>query len=121
MLESLSLDGKSVVITGGGTGLGLSMVRALARAGATLAIGGRRTGPIEEAVAEVDSLGSEAIAVPTDVTNSSQVQNLMDTATRRFGKIDVLINNAGAVQDNVRKPIWEINRRGMAPHHGRST
>ncbi len=108
MLESLSLDGKTVVITGGGTGLGLAMVRALARAGARLVIAGRRPGPIEEAAAEVESLGSEAISIATDVTDSGQVEALMDSAIARFGKIDVLINNAGAVQDNVRKPIWEI-------------
>ena len=108
MLESLSLDGKNVVITGGGTGLGLAMVRALARAGATLAIAGRRQGPIDDAAAEAESLGSEAISVPTDVTDVPQVEGLMRAATERFGKIDVLINNAGAVQDNVRKPIWEI-------------
>ncbi|MCH8031724.1 MAG: SDR family NAD(P)-dependent oxidoreductase [Bacteroidetes bacterium] len=52
MLESLSLEGKTVVITGGGTGLGRAMVRAMARAGADLVIAGRRTGPIEEAAAE---------------------------------------------------------------------
>lgn len=108
MLESLSIDGRVVVITGGGTGLGLAMVRALARAGAVLAVAGRRPGPIEAAAAEVKSLGSEAIAVVTDVTDSGQVQGLMDTAIARFGQIDVLINNAGAVQDNVRKPIWDI-------------
>jgi NAD(P)-dependent dehydrogenase (short-subunit alcohol dehydrogenase family) len=90
MLESLSLDGKTVVITGGGTGLGLAMVRALARAGATLAIAGRRPAPIEAAAAEVESLGSEAISVITDVTDSEQVENLMQAATDRFGKIDVL-------------------------------
>ena len=108
MLESLSLDGRSVVITGGGTGLGLAMVRALARAGAMLTIAGRRSGPIETAVSEVESLGSEAIPVATDVTDSAQVDALVEAAISRFGKIDVLINNAGAVQDNVRKPIWEI-------------
>ena len=108
MLESLSLDGRSVVITGGGTGLGLAMVRALARAGATLTIAGRRSGPIEAAADEVEALGSEAIAVAADVTDSAQVDALMEAAISRFGKIDVLINNAGAVQDNVRKPIWEI-------------
>ena len=109
MLESLSLEGRTVVITGGGTGLGLAMVRALARAGARLAIAGRRLSPIEEAAAEVESLGSEAIAVVTDVTDSAQVDAFIDAAISRFGNIDVLINNAGAVQDNVRKPIWEIS------------
>ena len=107
MLESLSLDGVSVVITGGGTGLGRAMVRDMARAGANLVIAGRRTGPIEEAAAEAVSLGVDATFVATDVTDSAQVANLMKTCLDRFGKIDVLINNAGAVSDNVRKPIWE--------------
>ena len=108
MLESLSLEGKSVVITGGGTGLGLAMVRAMARAGADLVIAGRRTGPIEEAAAEAESLGGRAVSVATDVTDSTQVANLMKTCLDRFGKIDVLLNNAGAVSDNVRKPIWDL-------------
>ena len=60
-----------MVITGGGTGLGLEMVRHLARAGADLAIAGRRTGPIEAAAAEVEALGQAAIAVPTDVSDSA--------------------------------------------------
>ena len=109
MLESLSLDGKSVVITGGGTGLGLAMVRALARAGANLAIAGRRPGPIEQAAEEVRQLGRSAIAVPTDVTNSQEVEALIAAGIEQFGRVDVLINNAGAVQDNVRKPIWELS------------
>ena len=108
MLESLSLEGKTVVITGGGTGLGRAMVRAMARAGADLVIAGRRTGPIEEAAAEAESLGVMAASVATDVTDSAQVANLMKTCLERFGKIDVMVNNAGAVSDNVRKPIWDL-------------
>ena len=108
MLESLSLEGKTVVITGGGTGLGREMVRAMARAGAELVIAGRRTGPIEEAAAEAETLGARAASVATDVTDSAQVANLMQTCLDRFGKIDVLVNNAGAVSDNVRKPIWDL-------------
>ena len=108
MLESLSLDGKVVVITGGGTGLGLAMVRALARAGANLSIAGRRRGPIDDAASEVKQLGRDSLAVPTDVTDSAQVDRFVSSSIDHFGGIDVLINNAGAVQDNVRKPIWEI-------------
>ena len=108
MLESFSLEGKVVLITGGGTGLGLAMVRALARAGASLAISGRRTGPIEDAVNEVKELGRDALAIPTDVTDSAQVSAMVATSLDHFGQIDVLINNAGAVQENVRKPLWDI-------------
>ena len=108
MLERLSLDGKIVIITGGGTGLGLAMVRALARAGANLVIAGRRQGPIDAATAEVEAIGREALAVSTDVTNSGQVDGLIEAALARFNQIDVLINNAGAVQENVSKPLWDI-------------
>ena len=75
MLEKLELDGKVIVITGGGTGLGRAMGRSLARAGADLVIAGRRTGPIEEARDEFLSLGSKSIAVATDVTDSQQVDH----------------------------------------------
>jgi NAD(P)-dependent dehydrogenase (short-subunit alcohol dehydrogenase family) len=109
MLETFSLEGKVVVITGGGTGLGLAMVRALARAGANLSIAGRRLGPIEGAAREVTGLGREAMVVSTDVTDSGQVDQLIEATLSRFGQIDVLINNAGAVQENVRKPLWEIS------------
>ena len=109
MLEKFNLEGKKVVITGGGTGLGLAMVRALARAGADLCIAGRRPGPIEDAAKEVEELGREALAIPTDVTDSEQVGRLISTALDHFGRIDVMINNAGAVQENVRKPIWDIS------------
>jgi 2-deoxy-D-gluconate 3-dehydrogenase len=108
MLESLSLDGKVIVITGGGTGLGLAMVRALARAGANLSIAGRRQGPIDGAASEVQTLGRDALAIPTDVTDSTEVSQLISATLDHFGHIDVLINNAGAVQDNVYKPVWDI-------------
>jgi len=109
MLDRLSLDGKVVVITGGGTGLGLAMVRALARAGANLVIAGRRQGPIDDAVSEVKELGGDAKAVSTDVTNSKQVDELVAATMQHFGVVDVLINNAGAVQENVSKPLWDIS------------
>lgn len=109
MLEKLSLEGKSVIITGGGTGLGLAMVRALARAGADLCIAGRRPEPIQAASQEVQELGRRAIAVPTNVSDSAQVDSLVAAALDHFGRIDVLINNAGAANsENVRKPIWDI-------------
>ena len=109
MLNRLGLEDTVVVITGGGTGLGLAMVRALARAGASICIAGRRIGLIEEAANEVTQLGRDALAVQADVSDSSQVDRLISTAVNQFGHIDVLVNNAALVSSNVRKPIWDIS------------
>ena len=108
MLEKLSLDGKSIVITGGGTGLGREMSLAMARAGADLAIASRRLGPIEEVADRVRQLGRNAITVSTDVTDSSQVDSLIERSLAEFGKIDVLINNAGIVRGQGAIPLWDI-------------
>ena len=109
MLESLSLEGRVVIVTGGGTGLGRAMVRTLARAGAHLVVAARRAGPMEEAVQEVKKLGGDALAITTDVTHSIQVDRMVGEALNHFGKIDVLINNAGIVRDSVPTPIWDIS------------
>ena len=108
MLDRLSLDGRVVIVTGGGTGLGRAMVRALARAGADLVIAARRQGPIEEAAEEVRALGRRALAVVTDVSDSAQVDGMVARSLETFGKVDVLINSAGSTAENVRAPIWEI-------------
>ena len=108
MLESLSLDGKTIVISGGGTGLGREMTLAMARAGADLVIASRRREPIEEVAGLVRDLGRRSMAVPTDVTDSGQVDNLLRTALDEFGKVDVLVNNAGIVRGQGSIPIWEI-------------
>ena len=122
MLELLSLDGKVIIVTGGGTGLGRAMVRALARAGADLMIAARRGGPIEEAAAEVEQSGRQALSISTDVTDSSQVDRMVARTLERYGKVDVLINNAGTTSENVYGPIWEITdeewRRGIDTNLG---
>lgn len=107
--EKLSLEGKGVVITGGGTGLGREMTLAMARAGADLVIAARRTGPIEEVAEEVRSLGRKAVAISTDVTDTAQVDSLMKLAISELGKVDVLLNNAGIVRGQGAIPIWEIS------------
>ena len=107
--EKLSLKGKGVVITGGGTGLGREMTLAMARAGADLVVAARRIGPIEEVTEEVRALGRKAVAVSTDVTDTAQVATLMETAISELGRVDVLLNNAGIVRGQGAMPIWEIS------------
>ena len=108
-LEKLSLEGRVVVITGGGTGLGLGMVRHLARAGADLVIAGRRPAPIETAAAEVVALGRRALAVPTDVSASAQADRLIAAALDHFGQVDALINNAALVADTTPTTLWAVS------------
>ncbi|MXX53903.1 MAG: SDR family oxidoreductase [Dehalococcoidia bacterium] len=107
--EKLSLEGKSVVITGGGTGLGREMTLAMARAGADLVIASRRPGPIQEVADMVCDLGRKGVAISTDVTDSAQVNALMESAISELGKVDVLFNNAGIVRGQGATPIWEIS------------
>ena len=108
MLEKLSLDGKTIVITGGGTGLGREMTLAMARAGADLVIAARRTGPIEETAALVRETGQRALAISTDVTDSTQVRRLFRRSLDEVGKVDVLLNIAGIVRGQGGIPIWDI-------------
>ena len=108
MLEALSLNGKTVVITGGGTGLGREMTLAMAKAGADLVIAARRLAPIEEVAQQVRAIGRKAEAVTTDATDTESVRLLFEHVIKEFGKVDILFNNAGIVREDGPKPIWEI-------------
>jgi NAD(P)-dependent dehydrogenase (short-subunit alcohol dehydrogenase family) len=118
VLNEFSLEGKSAVVTGGGSGLGKAIALALARAGADVAIAGRRPGPLNEAAEEIRKYGRKAAAVSADITDSSQVNNLMEKTIATFGKIDILVNNAGIARGvdpegnepltKSMPPIWEL-------------
>ncbi|WP_311925027.1 SDR family oxidoreductase [Microvirga sp. 3-52] len=89
------LAGLSVVITGASSGIGRAAALAFAKRGAHVALAARRTELIEEVARECRNLGTQAIAVPTDVTDAGAVEHLAQAARRTFGAIDVWINNAG--------------------------
>ena len=91
----MKLDGRVAVITGAGRGIGRAIALAYAREGAKLALAARSESELQEAVSTASELGAEAIAVPTDVTNPQDAERLVRRAVERFGRIDVLVNNAG--------------------------
>jgi len=105
MVESFSLTGKVAIVTGASRGLGQYMGRALAKAGADLVITSRNKESLEEFRAEIESLGRRAFPVELDVQDYDSIQRMADAAVGEYGKIDVLVNNAGC---NRRKPAVEV-------------
>jgi NAD(P)-dependent dehydrogenase (short-subunit alcohol dehydrogenase family) len=93
-----SLRGKVVVITGGSRGLGLALAREISAEGGRMAICGRDADSLERARGSLARLGTEVLAVPCDVTDRTSVQALLQEVHRKFGPVDVLINNAGVIE-----------------------
>jgi 2-deoxy-D-gluconate 3-dehydrogenase len=100
MPEPFDLTGRVAIVTGGNGGIGLGMARGLASAGASVVVAARRHDRNEAAVDELTQLGAEAIAVWLDVRDESSVAALMQRTIERFGRLDVLVNNAGT---NIRR------------------
>lgn len=86
---------KVIVITGASSGMGEAAAQHLAAKGASVVLGARRANRLEALVAEIVATGGKATSVRTDVTNREDVQRLVETAVQTYGRIDVLINNAG--------------------------
>lgn len=89
----MKFDGRAVLVTGGGTGIGRAIARAFAAAGARVAVGGRRAERLEEVARE---LGDRGLAVPGDVSRPGASARIIDAVTSALGGLDVLVNNAGA-------------------------
>ncbi len=90
-----NIAGKVIVITGASSGLGEAAARLLSSQGANVVLGARRTDRIKALAKELTGHGGKALAIETDVTKASQVQHLVDAAVKTYGKIDVILNNAG--------------------------
>lgn len=91
----MSIQGKIVAITGASSGIGEATARELAKRGATVIIGARRTDRLEKLVAELRAQGATAEFAALDVTSRNSVQDFVRFAVERFGKLDVIVNNAG--------------------------
>jgi citronellol/citronellal dehydrogenase len=107
-------EGLVALITGGGTGIGRACARELAGTGAAVVICGRREEPLREAASEIDAQGGECLALPTDIRDAEQVERLVGAALERFGRIDVLVNNAGG---QFSAPAEEISANGWRAVH----
>ncbi|MES1944464.1 short-chain dehydrogenase/oxidoreductase [Salinisphaera sp. PC39] len=115
-----NIQGKVVVITGASSGNGEATAHHLAERGAVVVLGARRKERLDRLERELIDAGHKAKAVATDVTERDQVKNLVDTAVESFGKVDVLLNNAGlmplAPMERLKVDEWDrmidVNLKG---------
>jgi NADP-dependent 3-hydroxy acid dehydrogenase YdfG len=106
--DSTNISGKVVVITSASSGLGEATARFLAERGVTVVLGARRNARLHALVDEITRKGGAAFLRVTDVTDASQVQALVDAAVEKYGRVDVIVNNAGVM------PHSPLERRKIA-------
>ena len=116
-----NITGKTIVITGASSGMGAAAADHLAGKGAAVVLGARRSDRIDSLAAEITAAGGKAIAVETDVTKRDDLKRLVDAAIKTYGRIDVIINNAGVMPlsplERVKVDEWDqmidVNLRGV--------
>src|SRR5215472_10793675 len=105
------LSGKVALITGGGTGIGRAIALAFAREGASVAIAGRRLEKLKEVTSEIAKSGGQAIALECDVTRAQDAERAVSSTSAKFGKLNVLVNNAGTLSvstvANIAEEDWD--------------
>jgi short-subunit dehydrogenase len=119
----MSIKNKVIVITGASSGIGRATALAAGRAGANVVVAARRFDRLQKAAEDIEASGGKALAVQTDVTDATQIQTLIDKTIEKFGRIDVLINNAAAgvyatVEETTpaqMEKLWHVNY--MATFH----
>ena len=103
---NLSLEGQVAIVTGGGTGIGRGIALEFAKAGADVVVASRRLSVLEKVGEEVTALGRRSLAVQTDISRKTDVDNLVRRVMGEFGTIDILVNNAVIF---TRTPVMEIS------------
>ncbi|MFD0000295.1 SDR family oxidoreductase [Nocardia sp. NPDC127526] len=119
---NISLDGKVALVTGGSRGLGAAIAKALAAAGADVAISSTSlSGKASEVVSEIEGLGRRARAYRADQSDPAQVATLIESVVADFGRLNVLVNNAGVIETGTlgevapdhRNPVYDVNLGGV--------
>ena len=109
----MKLKDQTAIITGAGRGIGRATAIAFAREGANVVLAARTVAEIEEVAEEIHKMGRGALAVPTDVSNKTDVQSLVAKTLDRFGRVDILVNNAGVAGtspiSDIREELWDLN------------
>ena len=121
MASPFSLEGKTAIVTGGGTGIGKSIAIEYARAGADVGIASRKLEHLEPVAKEIAALGRRSFAMVVDVRQEDQVKALVERAVADWGRLDVMVNNAGAsflskpedISPNGWNAVVQINLNGV--------
>ena len=118
----MRLENKVVVITGGNSGVGEATAKLFANEGATVVISARRKEALEKVENEIKENGGKVISIPTDISKDEDCQKLIETTIKEFGKIDVLVNNAGVLDSGLKaidkfadedvNRVIDINQKG---------
>jgi citronellol/citronellal dehydrogenase len=137
-LRSDANAGRVALVTGGGTGIGRATALELAHTGASVVLCGRRAEPLDATRRDAEALGAECLAAPADLREPEEAERVVDAALERFGRVDVLVNNAGgqftapaeaisdkgwrAVERATVDQVWSVTRevatRSMIPGAG---